>query len=70
ISVVISDDGCGFDPSAVTKSGGLGLAGMRERLHAVKGRIRVQSKPGSGTKIRVSIPIPEAPSGELVESRA
>lgn len=38
---------------------GLGLLGMRERAELLGGRLRVESGPGSGTRIRVEIPLRE-----------
>ena len=55
----IVDDGIGFDPSPAVHSGrgGLGLLGIRERLHAVGGELRVQSVRGRGTKLEISVPL-------------
>lgn len=64
ISVIIADDGCGFDLSSVAGRG-IGLAGMRERLRGVQGSVNVHSKPGTGTRLRVSIPIHEALLGTV-----
>jgi signal transduction histidine kinase len=52
----VSDDGAGFDPG--TPPQGLGLASMRERAGSVGGKLTVTSAPGSGTKIRLSVPVP------------
>jgi signal transduction histidine kinase len=52
----VSDDGSGFDPRAPQH--GLGLASMRERAGSVGGKLTVTSVPGSGTKIRLSVPVP------------
>lgn len=70
VSVRITDDGRGFDTSAVPEGRGLGLAGMRERLRGVQGRIKVYSKPGAGTTVEVSIPFFDAMPGSSAESRA
>lgn len=58
----ISDDGIGFDPASVTasalglvKQGHFGLAGMRERVEMVGGRLLVDSAPGQGTTIAVEM---------------
>ena len=58
IRLTIEDDGCGFDLSRVIKrpSGGLGLAGMRERLSLVCGELEIESIPGRGTTLFVRIP--------------
>jgi signal transduction histidine kinase len=54
ISVSVRDDGRGFDPTAETK--GFGLLGMRERVELLNGTLTVDSAPGDGTQIRVSLP--------------
>ncbi|MFN8667389.1 MAG: ATP-binding protein [Gemmatimonadaceae bacterium] len=50
----IRDDGCGFDPGAV--SGGLGLLGIRERVGMLGGEFAVQSASGQGTTLLVKVP--------------
>lgn len=53
----ISDDGRGFDPSAVRRAGRhLGLVSMRDRADGVGGRLDVQSAPGKGTVIEMEVP--------------
>lgn len=52
--VTIEDDGRGFDPSA--PSPGYGLSGLVARVEQVGGLARVESSPGSGTKVRVRVP--------------
>jgi signal transduction histidine kinase len=49
-TLTIADNGCGFDTNAA--SHGVGLDSMRERLEALGGRLRVESKPGAGTTIK------------------
>lgn len=56
----IEDDGCGFDPASVG-AGRHGLAGMRQRMVAVGGRLDVSAAPGAGTAIRASVPAPGTP---------
>jgi len=56
---LFEDDGCGFDPTQ--ESEGFGLVGMRERLALLHGVMRVESSPGQGTRIRLTIPC--EPSG-------
>lgn len=53
----IGDNGRGFDPLAPKAQRGLGLAGMRERMRLVQGRLRVESQAGKGTTLRMSIPL-------------
>jgi len=52
----ISDDGIGFDPSAA-RPGHMGLRTMAERAAALGGTLEVSSRPGSGTAVRVTVPL-------------
>jgi two-component system NarL family sensor kinase len=56
----VHDDGTGFDPRAAPADRH-GLVGMRERARLLGGRVRLDSKPGRGTTLRVTAPLPEAP---------
>lgn len=56
VSLTVSDDGAGFDPSSLTTSGGLGLIMMRERTGQLNGKFEFESAPGRGTAISVVIP--------------
>jgi signal transduction histidine kinase len=51
----VSDDGCGFAPQRVGE--GSGITGMRDRLAAVGGELRVESSAGAGTRVhgRISL---------------
>ncbi|HKE66218.1 MAG TPA: GAF domain-containing sensor histidine kinase [Micromonosporaceae bacterium] len=53
----VIDDGRGFDVGEVAASHRLGLASMRERSHAVRGRLTVESAPDKGTTVRMVVPI-------------
>jgi len=61
VTVTISDNGKGFKPleslGALTPTGKLGLAGMQERVQLLGGRLKLESKPGEGTKIFVEAPV-------------
>lgn len=53
----IRDDGVGFDMAAVQlRKNTLGLVGMQERAKALGGHTEIDSAPGCGTTIRVTIP--------------
>jgi signal transduction histidine kinase len=55
----IADDGQGF---IATKNGrGFGMTSMRERAEELGGELTVESEPGKGTNIAVSIPIMDVP---------
>jgi signal transduction histidine kinase len=60
VSLDVIDDGCGFDPSEAATGGGLGLIGMRERAEALGGRLTIESAPGEGTAVAVTLPAIEA----------
>ncbi|MGH2935042.1 MAG: GAF domain-containing sensor histidine kinase, partial [Gaiellaceae bacterium] len=55
VSVVVEDDGIGFDP-ARTREEGLGLIGMRERVALLGGRLTIESRPGAGTTFVAEVP--------------
>ncbi|MEV0676099.1 sensor histidine kinase [Actinosynnema sp. NPDC050436] len=52
----VRDDGVGFGPSA---PGGFGLTALRERVRALAGSVDVESAPGAGTAVSVSVPVIE-----------
>ncbi len=54
-SLVISDDGGGFDVSSV-KPGSYGLSTMKERAQKLGGGMELLSRPGSGTTMKIHIP--------------
>jgi two-component system CheB/CheR fusion protein len=57
VVLIVEDDGVGFDPSKTAKSsGGLGLAGMRERAALVQAKLQVESGPGKGTSVFLRCP--------------
>jgi signal transduction histidine kinase len=69
VRVVVEDEGTGFDPAALNRSDGLGLPGVRERLELVGGRLEIESAPGEGTRVTITVPVGEA-SAEGVSSTA
>ena len=56
VSVIVEDDGVGFEPGRQTGDG-IGLLGMRERVGLFGGRVVVESRPGAGTTIVAEIPL-------------
>lgn len=55
----VADDGRGFDVSQPRSAGSLGLAGLRERAHLLKGTVSIESTPGQGTRVEARIPMGE-----------
>ena len=53
----VQDDGRGFDPLHVPRQdeGHFGLGGIRERLEHLDGSLAIDSKPGDGTYIRLTL---------------
>jgi signal transduction histidine kinase len=63
--VTVQDDGSGFDPQRVR---GLGLLGMEERARHLGGSFQIDSRPGRGTLLSVTLPLAAIP--DVVEIRA
>jgi signal transduction histidine kinase len=65
VRLVVSDDGCGFDlpPSGTLPQTGFGLLGIRERATLAGGHAQVESRPGAGTTVTVSMPRSAAADG-------
>ena len=60
LTLTIEDDGRGFDPAAARGQtgrarGGFGLKGLAERAGQLGGTFHIQSAPGRGTKIQITI---------------
>jgi len=61
LRLTILDNGRGFDPADPASDQGLGLLGMRERVHDQGGRLDLTSQPGRGTRIVIDWPLESAP---------
>jgi protein-histidine pros-kinase len=61
LQLSIADDGAGFDPAQSDRRR-RGLAGMQHRVQMLAGRFVVDSRPGAGTRICVSLPLSAAES--------
>ncbi|WP_187388229.1 sensor histidine kinase [Seonamhaeicola marinus] len=63
LSIVIDDNGKGFDPSKVKNvkngDGGMGMTFMRERIKYINGRLFLNSQLGKGTRVTLNIPLKE-----------
>ncbi|WP_405020366.1 sensor histidine kinase [Kitasatospora sp. NBC_00070] len=72
VTLDVFDDGVGFDPQALPSGEGrrFGLHGMRERIAALGGRLTVESAPGEGTVVAVSLPLRTIETAEAVLTEA
>lgn len=55
ITLEIVDDGCGFDPEQTLTDGGIGLNSIRERVAQLDGVLAIDTTPGGGTTVRVTL---------------
>jgi PAS domain S-box-containing protein len=67
LSLVVADDGQGFDArgevSPMPERRGYGLSSIQERLSLIGGRLEVASQPGAGTRVTIHVPLaPAQPS--------
>jgi signal transduction histidine kinase len=71
LHIEIEDDGEGFD-LAVKKTDRphYGLLGINERAELLGGTARIESSPGSGTRVEVHVPLPPAPPGAAAQPPA
>ena len=65
ICITVADDGIGFDTSGGIsrkgRKGGFGLFSIRERLQHLGGSLKVDTKPGRGTRVTLSAPLERYP---------
>jgi signal transduction histidine kinase len=53
--MTIEDDGVGFDEASIKRHSSFGMLGMQERAHLLDGKLKIQSTPGSGTKVTIEM---------------
>jgi DNA-binding NarL/FixJ family response regulator/signal transduction histidine kinase len=78
VTLLIEDDGAGFDagtPRTPGPEGGYGLFGMNERARLMGGSLKIDSTPGWGTRVSTTLPyvpvaLPPAVTQQLVEAPA
>jgi PAS domain S-box-containing protein len=60
LEVEVVDDGIGFDQAATRehaiRTGHIGLRSMAERVEAAGGQLRIDSAPGLGARVRITVP--------------
>ena len=64
VTLEVADEGAGFDLAAVRSGQGaarrFGLFSIEERLSLIGGRIDIETRPGAGTKVTISVPLDRA----------
>jgi len=68
LTFAVTDDGRGFDPTAMASGGG--LEGLADRLAAIGGTFDLRTAPGAGTTISGTVPIAVASTDEPTSSSA
>ena len=58
----IADDGVGFDPEKAELDRGYGLPNIKERAERLEGVLHLDSAPGEGTRLHITIPM-DLPAG-------
>jgi signal transduction histidine kinase len=59
LTVIVEDDGKGFDANTLSPADGIGLQSVRARVDYLKGRLDIQSTPGTGTTVNIDIHVQE-----------
>jgi two-component system sensor histidine kinase DegS len=57
IKLSVDDNGKGFDPEAIEKEANLGLKLIKERAEMIGGTFGIDSAPGKGSRVTLSIPV-------------
>ena len=57
VGMFVNDNGRGFDLQAAKRSGGMGLNNIQERVQGLKGTLEIDSSIGTGSRIRIHIPL-------------
>ncbi|HJW04309.1 MAG TPA: PAS domain S-box protein [Azospira sp.] len=62
LTILVEDDGVGFDPEARRQYKHFGLIGIRERAEMLGGKCQLVSAPDAGTSVRVDLPLTPPPN--------
>ncbi|MFB7717050.1 sensor histidine kinase [Nocardia sp. NPDC056100] len=65
LTITVSDNGCGFEPSE--KPAGVGLTNMQDRLAVIGGALIVASTPGQGTRVTATVPAQPIPGHPRID---
>lgn len=64
LTLEITDNGAGIAPSMLEKPRAFGLKGLQERARTVGGWLDISSRPGLGTSVILSVPLPCSTSSD------
>jgi signal transduction histidine kinase len=64
LDVSVGDNGIGM--STIAGHGGLGLTGIKERVKDINGSASIQTRPGGGTVVHITLPVPATDSNKEV----
>jgi signal transduction histidine kinase/ActR/RegA family two-component response regulator len=74
IRVIVSDEGRGFDPQLLKNRRAdevsFGLFSIQERLRHIAGQMEIETAPGRGSRIVLTIPADETPAARTLEERS
>jgi signal transduction histidine kinase len=67
VQVTVRDDGTGFEQDEIKASQktSLGLIDIRERAQSIGGQLEIESAPGQGTRVRLTLPLDGRGANEL-----
>jgi PAS domain S-box-containing protein len=72
VQITVQDDGVGFEPSKIgmtdSRAGGYGLFSARERLEYMGGDLKIESAPGKGACISITVPMQSRQEPERKEA--
>jgi len=57
LSIVVDDNGVGFDPGSTHSKDGIGLKNVKSRVSKLKGKMNIDSGLGAGTTITIDLPL-------------
>jgi PAS domain S-box-containing protein len=57
VTMMVQDNGIGFDPTSTDQVGGYGLATMEERMQRIDGKLEIETAPGAGTTLCVEVKV-------------
>jgi signal transduction histidine kinase len=66
VSLIVEDDGMGFDVESVGPRQRVGVVGMRERATLLGGTLDIESHPGRGTTVVIRVPVPSSPERKQI----